>query len=72
MTEEQRIHGYTHSTRFVVLGGPGGYLTCRPLGCPSVKDRYRRWVPLFAVNRPLDTRMANAAKDAALRCYEVA
>jgi hypothetical protein len=63
---------YTRSTRFVVLGGPRGYLTCRPLGCPSVKDRYRNWQPLFTVNRPLTHEMANAAKDAALRCYEVA
>ena len=58
--------------RFVVLGGPGGYLTCRPVGCPMIADQYRRWQPLFTVNRPLSMRLANAAKDAALRCYELA
>lgn len=58
--------------RFVVLGGPGGYLTCRPAGCPMITDRYRRWQRLFTVNRPLTQRTADAAKDAALRCYELA
>lgn len=57
------------SKRFVVLGGPGGYLTCRPAGCPMLRDRYRGWVRLFTVNRPNEPRFTNAAKDAALRCF---
>jgi histidinol-phosphate/aromatic aminotransferase/cobyric acid decarboxylase-like protein len=58
--------------RFVVLGGPGGYRTGRPVGCPMIRDRYRAWQPLFTVNRPLTATMANAAKDAVFRCYEIA
>jgi hypothetical protein len=58
--------------RFVVLGGPRGYLTCRPAGCPMLSDRYARWQPLFTVNRPLTPAMADAAQRAALRVFEVA
>jgi hypothetical protein len=58
--------------RFVVLGGPGGYLTCRPAGCPMLRDRYARWQPLFSVNRPLTVAMVDAAQRAALRRFEVA
>lgn len=57
--------------RFVVLGGPRGYLSVRPVGCPMIRDQYKRWQPLFTVNRPLTIALENAAKDAALRCYEV-
>lgn len=57
--------------RMVVLGGPGGYLSVRPAGCPMITDRYKRWQVLFTVNRPYSFRLAEAAKDAALRCYEV-
>lgn len=57
--------------RFVVLGGPGGYLSCRPAGCPMITDRYKRWQVLFTVNRPLTTARADAAKSAALRCFTV-
>lgn len=58
--------------RFVVLGGPGGYLTCRPAGCPMIRDHYRTWQVLFTVNRPLTWQLAEAAKDEALRCFELA
>lgn len=58
--------------RFVVLGGPSGHLTCRPAGCPMLADQYRRWQQLFTVNRPLTWQLAEAAKHAALRCYEQA
>ena len=57
--------------RFVVLGGPGGYLTCRPTGCPMIADRYKRWQVLFTVNRPPTQAMVAAAQDAALRCFEL-
>lgn len=59
-------------TRCVVLGGPRGYLTVRPVGCPMIADRYRAWTPLFTINRPLTPRLAETAKAAALRCYEQA
>lgn len=55
--------------RCVVLGGPRGYLTVRPVGCPMIADRYARWTPLFTINRPFTPRLADAAKAAALRCY---
>ena len=42
--------------RFVILGGPGGYLSCRPAGCPMIADRYRHWQRLGTVNRPLTRR----------------
>lgn len=58
--------------RFVVLGGPGGRLSCRPVGCPMIGDRYRRWQVLFHVNRPLTTERVAAAQRAALRIYTVA
>jgi hypothetical protein len=58
--------------RFVVLGGPGGYLACRPAGCPMLKDRYRNWTMLFTVNRPWSLELCRAAQSAALRCFELA
>ena len=58
--------------RFVVLGGPCGYLTCRPVDCPMIQDRYRAWQPLFTVNRPMTPALAEAAKGAALRCFTLA
>lgn len=57
--------------RFVVLGGPGGYLSCRPAGCPLIADRYKRWLVLFKVNRPLTLELGNAAKDAVFRRFEL-
>ena len=62
---------HTQSRRFVVLGGPRGYLTCRPAGCPMLTDRYRSWQPLFTVNRPLTPELAHAAQHAALRAFEL-
>lgn len=53
--------------RFELLGGPGGCLTCLPVGDPRRGDRYRRWVRLAAVNRPLSPELAGAAKRWALR-----
>jgi hypothetical protein len=59
--------------RFHVLGGPGGYLDCLAAGDPRLHDpRYRGWVVLFSVNRPLTAVMARAAKGEALRCYRLA
>jgi hypothetical protein len=62
--------------RFELLGGPGGYLTCLPVGHPRRGDRYRRWVRLATVNRPLSPERADAAKGWALRalargCFEL-
>lgn len=57
--------------RFVVIGGPGGWLSCRPVGCPMLTDRCRRWQPLFHVNRPLTPELVDAAQRAALRLYTV-
>lgn len=66
--------------RYVVLGGPGGRLTVRPVGCPLVADRYRSWQVLAAVNVPRsipkrwgypDTALVDALKGWALRTFEV-
>lgn len=53
--------------RFVLLGGPGGHLTCRPVGCPLIAGRYRQWQELARINRPLTTRLDQWAKGWALR-----
>jgi hypothetical protein len=58
--------------RFVVIGGPGGRLSCRPVGRPMLTDRYRRWQLLVRVNRPLTPARVDAAQRAALRLYTVA
>lgn len=58
--------------RFVVIGGPRGELSCRPIGCPMLRDRYRNWQPLFHVNRPLSPRLIDQAQRAALRLYTLA
>jgi hypothetical protein len=58
--------------RFVVIGGPSGYLSCRPVGWPMLNDRYRRWQLLFRVNRPLTPARVDAAQRAALRLYTAA
>jgi hypothetical protein len=55
--------------RFVVIGGPRGELSCRPIGCPMLSDRYRNWQPLFHVNRPLSPSLIDQAQRAALRHY---
>lgn len=33
--------------RFIVLGGPGGYLATAPAGCDLSDPRWRRWQILF-------------------------
>jgi len=58
--------------RFVVIGGAGGYLSCLPVGCPMLNDRYRRWQLLFRVNRPLTPARVDAAQRSALRLYAAA
>ena len=58
--------------RFLVLGGPGGYLaTARP-DVDLADPRWRRWCVLFKVNRPLTPALRTAALGAALRHYELA
>lgn len=57
--------------RFLVLGGPGGYLaTARP-DVDLDDPRWRRWCVLFKVNRPLTPALRSAALEGALRAYEV-
>jgi hypothetical protein len=58
--------------RFLVLGGPGGYLATAPAGCDLSDPRWKRWQVLFTVNRPLTTELRQAALAAALRDFEVA
>jgi hypothetical protein len=58
--------------RFVIIGGPRGELSCRPVGCPMLADRYRRWQRLATVNRPLSPALADAGKAWALRAFVLA
>jgi hypothetical protein len=62
--------------RYVILGGPGGYLTVQRAGSPMIADRYRRWQVLGTYNAPRNRwhapmACANQAKDWALRTFEV-
>lgn len=57
--------------RFDVLGGPGGYLTCLPVGDARRHDRYRQWITLASVNRPLTMARADWCKGWVLRNFEV-
>jgi hypothetical protein len=61
----------TPPSRFHVLGGPGGWLTCLPAGDPRQHDRYRSWVVLGTVTRPLTPQRAEQAKAWALRTYRL-
>lgn len=58
--------------RFLVLGGPGGYLATAPAGAHLSDARWTRWQVLFSVNRPMTTQTRDAALGAALRCFDVA
>jgi len=56
--------------RFLLLGGPGGYLSCLPAGDPRLRDGfYRHWVVLMKVNRPLSPRLVHAAQMWAVRTF---
>ena len=56
--------------RFLLLGGPAGYLTCLRAGDPRLADRYRAWTVLARINRPLSPRLAEAAKAWAVRTFD--
>jgi len=55
--------------RFLLLGGPGGYLNCLPAGDPRLHDLYRRWVVLMNIHRPLSPRLVHAAQMWAVRTF---
>lgn len=59
------------SRRWELLGGPGGYLTALPVGDPRRTDRYRRWVTLLRVNRPIDPVAVRFAQGWALRAFDL-
>lgn len=61
----------TAARRFELLGGPGGYMTCLPVGDARRHDRYRRFVTLATINRPLTMARAEWAKGWALRTFEL-
>jgi hypothetical protein len=48
--------------RFVLLRGPGGWLTCLPVGHHWRETRYGAWDEIARVNAPLDDITATAAK----------
>lgn len=72
---------HAHSDRrWVILGGPGGYLTVVEANHPQIRDRYRRWQELGRVNVPRRLRehyaarpylFAGPAKSWALRAWEL-
>jgi len=55
--------------RFLLLEGPGGYLSCLPAGDPRLYDYYKNWVVLMKVNRPLSPRLVDAAQMCAVRTF---
>ena len=55
--------------RFLLLGGPGGYLTCLPAGDSRLHDRYRQWMVLARVNRPLSQQLVHEAEMWAVRTF---
>lgn len=57
--------------RFEVLGGPGGMLTCLPIGDSRRTDRYRRWRTLARVNRPITPQLREALYGWVLTTHEV-
>jgi hypothetical protein len=52
--------------RFLVLGGPGGYLTCVAASNAALRARYATWTLLATVHRPLTMARASCAKGWAL------
>lgn len=73
-------NGTSSSRRYLVIGGPSGHLSVRPVGCPMLDDRYRGWQVLARVNVPRsvpkrwgypDTALANALKSWTLRTFEL-
>jgi len=63
------MHRPSHK-RFLLLGGPGDYLTCLPAGDPRLHDRYRQWVVLMKINRPLSPQLVHEAEMWAVRTFE--
>lgn len=57
--------------RFEVLGGPGGRLAALAVGDSRRHDRYRAYVTLARVNRPMSPMLVQAAYGWALRTFEV-
>ena len=72
MTITHRVQYPLSRKRFLVIGGPGGYLATVRAGYDLSDARWNRWRVLFAVNRALTTETRDAALGAALRCFEVA
>lgn len=69
----------TSPRRFVLLGGPGGWMTVLPAGSPMRADRYAGWTELARANLPrrrslrpngpIEARTAAAMKRWALDVY---
>jgi hypothetical protein len=57
--------------RFEIIGGPGGYLNVIAVGDPRREDRFRHWVTLARVNRPLSPAMVDQAYSWVHRNFEV-
>lgn len=73
-----RVEQIESGRRFVLLGGPGGYLTMVPAGSRFQRDQYRDWTELLRVNVPRGRGLpdwwtirdlAGAAKQWALDVY---
>jgi hypothetical protein len=63
-------HAGSSAKRFELLGGPGGYLSCLPMGDARRHDRYRCWSTLLRVNRPMTEALVDCAQRWALRTYD--
>jgi len=56
----EKLQGVTR--RFVVMLGPGGYMTCVPANSPWRRSIYRNWIVLCAIHRPISPELVNQAK----------
>lgn len=57
--------------RFLLIGGPKGYLSCLPAGDPRLHDYYRRWIVLIKVNRPLSISLCREAQRWAVYVFKL-
>jgi hypothetical protein len=65
----KKIQGVTR--RFVLLLGPGGYMTCVHANSPWRHERYRSWDTLCVIHRPLSLALVQQAQCWAVRQYHV-
>jgi hypothetical protein len=61
----EKLQGLTR--RFVVLLGPGGYITCVPANSSWRRSRYRNWIVLCVIHRPISPELVRQTQLWAVR-----